>query len=64
MMRLLSMRLAIQFSIAAPNVSRRLTKEDEKLKRAIGQHYKKLCILERNKFTDFRYSEHVQDLML
>ena len=45
-------------------MSRRLTKEDEKLKLAIGQHYKKLCILERSKFTDFHFSDHVHDLML
>lgn len=45
------MRLALSFSIYAeqPSVNRRMRKEDEKLKIAIGKHYKKLVAMERNK---------------
>ena len=58
------MRMALQFQIAAPTVSRRLQRDDERLKRAIGKHYKKLCMLERVKYTEFRFSECVTDLVL
>ena len=64
LLRLLSMRMALQFQIAAPTVSRRLQRDDERLKRAIGKHYKKLCMLERVKYTEFRFSECVTDLVL
>ena len=65
------MRLALSFSIYAdqPSVNRRMRKEDEKLKIAIGKHYKKLVIMERNKHTvgvgqsSYKFSECVIDLV-
>ena len=43
-----------------------MQREDQKLKNAIGKHYKKLAILERARQSDVpavRFSEHLVDLM-
>ncbi len=63
LLRLLSMRLALQFSIAAPAMSRTLQKEDEKLKRAIVNHHKKLSSMEQVKYAACHFSEFVSDLI-
>ena len=63
---MLSMRLALSFSVYAeqPSVNKRMRKEDEKLKIAIGKHYKKLVTMERNmKYPTFKFSETVIDLV-
>ena len=60
------MRMAMTFSIAAetPNMIRRMRKEDDQLKDAIGKHYKKLCTLERERSKNlYRFSDSVTDLM-
>ena len=63
-MRLLSMRMAIQFSVGAFTTSKRMQKEDEKLKRAVAKHYLKLLALERvRKYDAYKFSETVADLM-
>ena len=60
------MRLAMSFSIAneTPSISRRMRKEDEKLKDAIEKHYMKLVTMERNfKYESFKFSSTMTDLM-
>ena len=60
------MRLALSFSVYAeqPSVNKRMRKEDEKLKIAIGKHYKKLVTMERSmKYPTFKFSESVIDLV-
>jgi len=65
LLRLLSMRLALSFSVGTETATmmKRMHREDTKLKDAIGKHYKKLVMLERDKNTSFTMSDSVTDLV-